>query len=689
MKTLNIKKLQRSVNIYIFFSMTLVLLLSLSIILNHEHHFIIILVISILFILLLVLKKIENYQKNVELEYERKLNELQDTRNMYQDLFDTTPNIMATIYDLTIVNANRAMLDFLDYNSLDDFLSEHKCICDFFEEENECLGEKVDGMNWFEYVEKNPDKLHKVSMYKNGNKHFFVVRSKKLSYGTNNAFLIVLSDITELELSRERYTFALNATNDGLWDLNLLNNELYLSDNWKKQLGYESYELKDSQGIWGDLIHPDDKINSRQEFTNNIYGNTEFYESIYRLKHKDGRWVWILDRGKTIYDSDGKAIRMIGTHTDISKIKELEEDLKRQKNLFELFMKNIPAYVSIKDKSAKLTYANPLTKQLLDDMNMRDKELEEYLDEESVNKIKYLDEQTYIHGKCEDIINISTPDGNKHYRIIKFIIENSDNKKQIASLAFDITKDYENQQKLMNQQEVMIAQSRHAALGEMISMIAHQWRQPISIIAMEANNMLVDIALDSLDNKVSELYANNILYQTQELSNTIDDFRNFFKPVKIREHVKLKDIFDDVVSIIGKSFESNKIDMALKIDDSIELYTFTRELMQVLINILKNSKESLIEHNKENPAVKVLTEEKDNMINIEICDNGPGIDKKIIDKIFEPYFSTKDQNGTGLGLYMSKTIIEDHLKGSLDVKNIENGVCFYISVPSIKPEEKN
>lgn len=681
MKTEYIKKLQKGVNLYIFLSMALVLLLSIFTMFYHEHHFTIILLISIFFILLLVLRKINNYQKNVEFKYEQKLSELKDAKTMYHDLFDITPNIMATTNGLNIVNANRAMLDFFGYDSLEDFLNEHECICDFFEEENECLGKEVDDMNWFEYVEKNPDKIHKVSMSKDGNKHIFVVKSKKL-HDTDNTYLIVFSDITDIELSRERYTFALNATNDGLWDLNLLNNELYLSDNWKRQLGYESYELKSSQDIWGDLIHPDDKINSRQDFTNNIYGNTEFYESIYRLKHKDGHWVWILDRGKTLYDSDGRAIRMIGTHTDISEIKELEKNLKRQKHLFELFMKNIPAYVSIKDSNTKLTYANPLTKQLLNDMNIKGKELEDYLDEESVKKIKYLDEKTCENGKCEDIISISIPnDGDKHYRVIKFIIKNGDNKKQVATLAFDITKDYENRQKLTNQQDIMIAQSRHAALGEMISMIAHQWRQPISIIAMEANNMLVDIALDSLDNNISELYANNILYQTKELSNTIDDFRNFFKPVKIREEVKLKDLFDDVTSIIGKSFENNNIKLDLEIDNTIELSTFTRELMQVIINILKNSKESLMEHNKENPTVKVLTQEKDNMLNIEIYDNGPGIDEEIMDKIFEPYFSTKDKNGTGLGLYMSKIIIEEHLDGTLHTENVENGVCFYITIP--------
>ncbi|WP_373072788.1 PAS domain-containing protein [Sulfurimonas sp.] len=641
------------------------------------------LILSLFFVIVfMVIKQVRKYQESVEDIYNQQVDELTKSKTNLQDLFDTTPDILITINSKTIKNANKAMLEFFGYNTLEDFLSEHNCICDYFEEVYECLEESVHGLKWFEYIKQNNHKVHKVSMTKNGKKYFFDIKSKKLSYDTDNTHLVVFTDITEIELSRERYIFALNATNDGLWDLNLVNNELYLSNNWKKQLGYNPDELESSQEVWKELLHPDDKDKVINNFQSNIKGQTDTYECVYRLKHKDGHWVWILDRGKTLFDHNEIAIRAIGTHTDITKVKQLEKDLKGQKYIFELFMDHIPAYVVIKDIDQEYVYANLLSKHFFDNENHQIEGGENFFDEETINKIKSMDDIAYEKGKCEDILKIPKANIDRYYRVIKFSIKNNESKKRIATIAFDITEDYNNKLELKEQQNIMISQSRQAALGEMISMIAHQWRQPISIISMEASNMLADIEFDNLNNILSKEYANNIMYQTQELSHTIDDFRNFFKPVKIREKVKLENIFFNVMKIIGKSLENNSINVVMEIDNTIELYTYSRELMQVIINLIKNAKDSLVEHNKENPTIKILTKKEKNIITISICDNGSGIDEKNKEKIFEPYFSTKDQkDATGLGLYMSKTIIERHLNGKISANNTEKGICFCIIIP--------
>ena len=239
----------------------------------------------------------------------------------------------------------------------------------------------------------------------------------------------------------------------------------------------------------------------------------------------------------------------------------------------------------------------------------------------------------------------------------------------------------ENQRK----EEIMLAQSRNAAMGEMISMIAHQWRQPISVIAMWANNITADIDMEEVNEKDFRKYAANIVTQTQHLSQTIDDFRNFFRPDKQKEKISLKDVMEECLSVIGKSLQNNniKVEKSYLSDTIVEIHS--RELMQVFINIIKNAKEALLEKKIKNSTIFIDIYEDEDSIITTIRDNALGIDEDIIPKIFDPYFTTKDiKSGTGLGLYMSKTIIEKHLNGVLSVQNTKDGVSFKIILQKAK-----
>jgi len=225
--------------------------------------------------------------------------------------------------------------------------------------------------------------------------------------------------------------------------------------------------------------------------------------------------------------------------------------------------------------------------------------------------------------------------------------------------------------------QLMLVQSRQAQMGEMISMIAHQWRQPISTISMGANNILADIELETLDENTLKDGANNILNRTNELSKTIDDFRNFYKPNKESVIVKLEDVIEKSLNIIKPSLINSNINIIEEYnsDEQIELYY--NEIMHVILNILSNALDSLKEKEIENKKIIIKTENRA----ISIYDNGGGIPEGIIDKIFDSYFSTKDEsNGTGLGLYMSKAIIEEHHNGKLSAKNIDDGVRFTIEL---------
>ena len=258
----------------------------------------------------------------------------------------------------------------------------------------------------------------------------------------------------------------------------------------------------------------------------------------------------------------------------------------------------------------------------------------------------------------------------------------------VLIVARDITQRKQMEHSLHEQEQIMLAQSKHAAMGEMIGMIAHQWRQPITVIAMGANNIIADIDLENADNDTFRHQASNILLQTDYLSKTIEDFRNFFRPHKDRELIQVESILDESLQIIGKSLEHSHIKVALDAPATPAIMTYSRELMQVFINLIKNAKEALIEHRDSHRQIQIKISHSDTYIRAEICDNAGGIPESIMTRIYDPYFSTKDETvGTGLGLYMSKTIIEKHLQGSIEAKNTEDGACFVITLPTEQQQD--
>jgi PAS domain S-box-containing protein len=217
-------------------------------------------------------------------------------------------------------------------------------------------------------------------------------------------------------------------------------------------------------------------------------------------------------------------------------------------------------------------------------------------------------------------------------------------------------------------QDMMHQQSRLAQMGEMLSMIAHQWRQPLSAITAASGAINLKAKLNKLDTDAAVELSEKIMEFSQHLSSTIDDFRGFFKSNKTKSRVNFKKLLQDVVGIVKSSLENNNIDLTINVVSCDKILTYESELKQVLLNLIKNSEDALRDNAVENPTIMV--EINNNVLTIQ--DNAGGIPEEIMDKIFDPYFSTKTKkDGTGLGLYMSKTIIEEHCQGKLSVSNEE------------------
>lgn len=243
----------------------------------------------------------------------------------------------------------------------------------------------------------------------------------------------------------------------------------------------------------------------------------------------------------------------------------------------------------------------------------------------------------------------------------------------------------------METQKMLIYQSRLAQMGEMISMIAHQWRQPLGAISAVTASIKLKQSLHKFDletpkgraeqDEFLETAIGKIESYIQFLTNTVDDFRNFFKPNQQCEKSSLPLMIEKTIKIIGKSLEVHKITLHVTHRSNRELITYESQIMQVLINILQNAQDAILEKKLEDGSIWIDTYEEDAFFMVEIEDNAGGIPDAIIGKIFDPYFSTKAQkNGTGLGLYMSKTIIEEHCHGSLKVLNTPKGAKFIIKI---------
>ena len=244
-------------------------------------------------------------------------------------------------------------------------------------------------------------------------------------------------------------------------------------------------------------------------------------------------------------------------------------------------------------------------------------------------------------------------------------------------------------QKNEEKNRILIQQSRMASMGEMLENIAHQWRQPLSTISVAASGMEVKKEFSTLSDEEFFEGINHIKKSTVYLSNTIDDFRTFFIKEKKTSQMNIKNAIEKALELMGNTFMQQRINLVKNIEE-IEILSLENELIQVLMNIFVNAKDALKQTLGDEKYIIIDVFKKEDNLIIQIKDSAKGIDEKIIDKIFEPYFTTKHKfKGTGIGLYMSKLLVEKHLKGSIKASNTEftfmdkihKGALFEIILP--------
>jgi C4-dicarboxylate-specific signal transduction histidine kinase len=228
---------------------------------------------------------------------------------------------------------------------------------------------------------------------------------------------------------------------------------------------------------------------------------------------------------------------------------------------------------------------------------------------------------------------------------------------------------------------LLILQSRQAAMGEMLGSIAHQWRQPLTAVSLLIQDLGETYVYGEFTKEYLDNTIRNALNTIQHMSRTIDDFRDFFKRDKDQQAFSLRNIVERSLSLVETSLRYLNVAVEVNVDDDLIVSGYPNEFSQVLLNIIGNAKDIFRERCTVEPAIRIEAFREKKKTVLTITDNGGGIPGDIIDRIFEPYFTTRErENGSGIGLWMSKTIIEKNMDGKLSVSNVEGGARFRIEV---------
>ncbi len=464
--------------------------------------------------------------------------------------------------------------------------------------------------------------------------------------------------------------------NDKHWSID------YVSVNVANLLGYTQEEFLASKIAYANCIHKDDLPHVLQEVEKGSLSSNDFFKhQPYRIITKDGTIKWVLDYTVLSKDPDGNIKFYLGYIIDITERKLANDKLVEQKQEFETIFNYVKDGIAITDLEGNFLNCNQ------DFIRMTGFTKEEILKE----NCSHLTAQEY-REKNQQALNNAIHNGSIENIEKECVLKNG--KRVFVNMSISLLPDKKRLLLLIHDNTTLKAmqeQTKLASLGEMIGNIAHQWRQPLNVISTSASGVSLRTDFGNIDDKTIKESMTVIVQQSQYLSKTIDDFRNFISDNKrVDEKVSIKALIEDVIDLTSASLNDNFINLVLDLQADIQIIGNKNELEQAFINIINNAKDSLKENvmNEDDRYIIIATKSLDpKTLQMKINDSGGGIPLNIIDKIFEPYFTTKHQSiGTGLGLSMVNKIIRERHGFELKTYNEDisfgsenhHGACFEI-----------
>jgi len=544
-----------------------------------------------------------------------------------------------------------------------------------------------------------------------------------------------LRDVNAL-VTKEVYdavSATLKANNISAWKWDMLRDKLEWDDITYEMLGFGAKSFEVNYQKWRSMLHPDDSERVEYEIKEQLLLGDSFMVE-FRLKKADGGWMWLEGRGKVIkYDINDKPMLMAGTLSCIDARKETEAQLAQNQEKLQMLNTQLMELVKLETKKrvSKEVALSSIFEVfgtgilILDgagnivDANMQFLELYDIKNKDEILGTPYvwlldeneresaqlrLDEIIFDirEGSCENLVSERSCKSSGQYEVtlklksgrsIDVLVNTSCFKIDHKSINFvfsitDITTMRELEKRQKESEKLLIAQSRMAAMGEMIGAIAHQWRQPLNILAILVQDVPFSYESGNINEQYVNKFSDDAMEQIYFMSKTIDDFRSFFRSDKVAVDFSLAEQVNGSLHLVSDMFRAHGIHIEISQNANPIVVGYPNEFSQVILNMAANSKDAF-EYAGINGlrVLKVDIYEDGGYGAVVVSDNAGGVAEDIIDRIFEPYFTTKPEGkGTGIGLYMSKNIISN-MNGTLTVKNRDNGASFEIKIPLLKEKK--
>lgn len=447
-------------------------------------------------------------------------------------------------------------------------------------------------------------------------------------------------------------------------------------------IGYPANEVVGKN--WIDNFLPERIRSELDEVSDDFMQFSEepfYYENPVLTKSGEERLIaW---RNTALFDSDGVLIGLLSSGEDITDVRKAQEQLKESEEFYRTIFSSVSEAICILDDDIIIDCNEEamrlfeMTRQKLIGLNIFD--TADHIECRENSFDFYLN--TAYNGRCATAeCSLSLKNPSSITKIVEFTLSGfgRNNEKKVVMITRDITQKIE-------EERILRMNTRQAQMGEMISMIAHQWRQPLAII----NSISSQMRLTELMKEENDLlFIDNLIKieeQSTHLSQTISAYRDFFRPDKPKEQFYISILINNALSLIDHTLKNRGITIEKSFKHDFKLLTYRNEILQVVIALLKNSLDAFEEKGSSDAQILITLDSDDEYGIMSFADNAGGISPEVINKLFIPYFTTKTKsNGTGLGLYMSKMIIQDHCNGFLEVESEGAQTVFTIKLPRDK-----
>lgn len=525
-----------------------------------------------------------------------------------------------------------------------------------------------------------------------------------------------LNDITnlretekKLEESEGRWKYAIEGNEDGLWDWNLITNKVFFSSQWKKMLGYSENEISNDLSEWDKRVHPDDKEQAYADIQKHLDGIESTYKNEHRMKCKDGKYIWILDRGKIVsYTDEGKPERMIGIHSNITERKKTEQAFKENKDKLEAFFSQSLTGFFFMMLDEPIEWNKRVDKEKLLDYVFKHQRitktnqaiLDQYkaTEEEFIgltpfdfykNKIDYgkeIWEKFFDNGHLKIELKTRKFDGSEMYIEGDYICLYNDKGRITGHFGAqqEVTEKKKFEEKIQSQNEEL--KNSNATKDKFFSILAHDLRSPFSSILGFSELAIKDIENNNYNNL--ERYCNHIYQSTQQSYNLLDNLLQWsrIQTGKIEfnpENINVSDLLNNTIKLLSGNIESKKLKLVTKLNDDIKLTGDSFMMDTIIRNLISNA----IKFTREEGKITLSVTTENEKVVISVKDTGVGMSQENQDNLFSldnKYINTgtKNEKGTGLGLILCKDFVDRH-NGKIEVKSkINRGTEFIVSIPA-------